>query len=187
MQGTRMLANSRPRENLSSLSPPISLSHIKGSILSLKLWACSRSQTDESEEGHHGRFFRIVMRAARCYGHSHFSPHCSAYHLPESHEKWLPPAAPPLQVTNTLPAVRGNCREAAEVGVAAKVDGCEATDNHRPCPFHAPSGGACGWKLAPQIRDLARRCRPRGWRWAATWGGATSGGCECRRALPWVG
>ena len=159
----------------------------KGSILSLKLWAGGFSQTELSEGPHHGGFFRIVMRAARCCARQHCSLHCSAYHLGESHEKCPPPAVPPLQVTNFLPAVRGNCREAAEVGVAAKVDGCEATDNHRPCPFYAPSGASCGRHLAPELRDLARRCRPRGWSWAATWGGATGGGCECRRALPWVG
>ena len=127
------------------------------------------------------------MRAARSCARGHFLPHCSAYHLAGSDKKWPPAAALPLQVTNFLPAARDNCREAAEVGVAATVDGCEATDNHRPCPFHAPSGAACGRQLAPELRDLARRCRPRGWTCAATWGGATSGGCECRRALPWVG
>ena len=56
------------------------------------------------------------------------------------------------------------------MGVAAKAGGCEATDNHHPSPFHASSGASCGCQLAPEPRDLARRCRARGWSWGGNVG-----------------
>ena len=119
------------------------------------------------------------MRAARCCARGHIWPDWGAYRLPRSDQKCPPAPSPPLQVTNTLFARSGQPPRLPRRGWRRRwMAARRLTTISHPLSMLPPAPCVVGSSRRGPGTPRADADQGAG-RWAASWAGARSGGCEC--------